>query len=177
MAPDPSPLDPLYDALASGRKPRGLCLIDWGTDLLVAGYDTPHLRRLAGLSLADDTEDVEACFDLVLKELALSAPDAVDDALALARAVARALLTGAVSPTVAVSRIHEVAVSPLDHPRSLQPWCDLDGGFVADANGRVTCLTGADLEEAIRAQARAFLDEDPHALSKRIRDQRQADAP
>lgn len=102
--------------------------IDWAVDALVDGFDTPHLRVLAGLDCEDTGSmwDAWAYFDRCIRELKLDIPS---DAGSLLRAYLSDLVSqiafGEADPSKALDRIHERVVSPLQHPQDLMGWCYL----------------------------------------------------
>jgi hypothetical protein len=134
-------------------------VVEWATTLLEGGLDTPNLRILAGLSPADRVE-VEEYLDATLADLGERPITSFEQKLGETRAIAIAIVLNQVDPEEGVRLIHRRAVSPLGHPQLLQPWCDLDGGFVMRA-GIAARLEGAALAEEIRAFATGFGDADP----------------
>lgn len=153
-------LGPIYRSRVAGLGWTE-SLIAWAVERLVAGQDTPSLRILAGLPESSLRPEVEEYFSAALVELGEAPMSSVERALGGARAVASAILEGAVSPVAGASLAHTIAVSPLNHPRLLQPWCDLDGGFITVEGAKVRVLSGSELEDAIRSFASEFLTADP----------------
>ncbi len=156
---------PLYRHLASGFEWRA-GVVGWAVDQLAGGLDTPNLRVLAGLQ--SGSLEVDEYFSLTLRDLDQPPIGDVERCLGEARAVAEALLRGEIEATRCADLVHRCAVSPLNHPESLQPWCDLDSGFRTDERNKVERLGGQDLHEAIFAHARRFVSEDPHGQLARI---------
>ncbi len=66
--------------------------------------------------------------------------------------------------------MHARAVDPLEHPPLLQPWCDLDGGFIM-REGLAVQLEADALEAEIKEYAARFLAEDPDGQLQELRAQ------
>lgn len=147
---------PFHLARSRGRGWKEAA-VEWAVETLSSGTDTPSLRILAGLAPSTDRAEVEAYLTLTLKELGEPPLGEVESRLGEARALARALLRGELDPTRCAALVHDALVGPLNHPSSLQPWCDLDSGFTTGPGGRVTRHSGPDLEEEIRRLASDFV--------------------
>lgn len=114
----------------------GQSAVDWAVNALVAGYDTPSMRVLAGLDL-DGLPSAWEASELVtasLEELGFAPPDIETISYAYVTDAAKAALTGELSPQEAANRIHKLVVSPLDHPPDLMPWCYVWEGNAADCS-------------------------------------------
>ena len=137
-------------------------MIAWGVELLGGTQDTPSLRILAGLSGDSPECEVREYFASALAELGVVGPSDNERMLGMVRFTAAEIARGEVRPVEGTARIHHVAVSPLNHPQVLQPWCDLDSGFRVRHNSpEVEKLEGDALDRAIIAFATEFASGDP----------------
>jgi hypothetical protein len=73
--------------------------------LLAAGYDSPSLGDLAGLSRRAETAEIDELFDGAMDELGVPIPDDETAERCLLHHMATRLCTGAVSPRDAAARI------------------------------------------------------------------------
>ena len=118
--------------------------------------------RSARFSTNRDQWTVNEYFAATLSELEQGPISHVERCLGEARVVASAIVGGDVSPVDGATTIHARAVSPLNHPSVLQPWCDLDGGFrTRGGSNKVEMLDGNALDVAITDFAAQFLSVDP----------------
>ena len=101
----------------------GASLVDWATRALAEGLDSESLVYLAGLPGDCSVFDAGPLLDRSLAELGQVVPPAAELRRAYVGAVSRALLGGTIDVESALDRIHRSAVSPLDHPADLAPWC------------------------------------------------------
>lgn len=130
----------------------------WAEDLLVAGFDSPAVRRLAGMSLDGDcayrVEDLLPLFAQALEELEgpdLSDDQAVDRYEAL---TAERILSGELNPREGARRIYREVVVPLVYPRRLVQWAYVDAGRTIEGD----CpLPESEIDDAIREVARQAL--------------------
>lgn len=106
--------------------------VDWAVSLLVAGYDTPSLRILAGVAAPFDAPEMTALADRVLVELGLRPiPDPRQAASILTTELCRQLLAGTASIGEVLQQIKDVCIE-LDEERELMDFfllhfarCDL----------------------------------------------------
>jgi hypothetical protein len=98
-------------------------MVDWATDALVAGADTPALGILAGLDRNTSVFEAAPWLDKSLAELKVPPPSPVQLRRAFVGAVSRALMAGKITSDAALDRIHQHAVTPLGHPHDLAAWC------------------------------------------------------
>ena len=98
-------------------------IVDWATDALVAGEDTPSLVVLAGLDRHGSVFDVTPRLDTALTELGVRPFAPADLRRAYVGMVSRAVMAGRVTSREALDRIHQHAVTPLGHPPDLSAWC------------------------------------------------------
>lgn len=143
-------------ALHAFENATALDCVQWATDALAGGWDSPALRILAGLDLGQlpSVWDATPYLERSLAELHIPLPDRewivrqyVDD-------LALQIVRGRIPPREAVEIVHRVAIAPLSHPLDLQPWCDLSGGL--DPHSRAP-VGEAHVDEEIRAYAQEWL--------------------
>lgn len=143
-----------------------LCLDDltgsaacaWALAALEAGFDSPSLRILAGLSFGPSPTLYEArpYLDAALHELELPVNASRDEILrAYARVLAEELLAEARPVDATLELMHRTVVSPLNHAEDLMGWCYLWEGLTPD--GSFDSVTGADLDRATRDFATRWL--------------------
>ncbi|HEX8211596.1 MAG TPA: hypothetical protein VF584_15595 [Longimicrobium sp.] len=134
-----------------------MALADWAVDMLVAGYDTPSLRVLAGLlPIEADTHAIVFLARRAARELGLLAPGGEALRRAYIYVVCRALLSGELDADTATEYIHSRVISPLDHPADLMPWCYLWEGNSAECD----YVEGPNTAHVI-AEAQRWADADP----------------
>ena len=133
-------------------------MVAWATTALVEGWDSPALRILAGLDVGQIPRIWETApyLERALTELSIPLSSADQVVREYVDEIASLILAGAVEPQVAVKEIHTIAVSPLEHPRDLQPWCDLNGGLEPGGHGLIA--DDAYLASRIRECAREWLN-------------------
>jgi hypothetical protein len=111
--------------------------VDWATNALMEGFDSPSLAILAGLDLEGSVSQFEAemYFQKVVEELRWQLPD--DETLLRRHLVeiAEQIKAGAIDTETGIERIHREIVSPLAHPKDLLPWCLLWEGNLPDGTG------------------------------------------
>ena len=98
-------------------------IVDWATDALMAGEDTPSLIILAGLPQDCSLFEATPYLDKTLAELGIVVPPPTELRRAYVGTVSRALLAGRITSDDALDSIHRRAVSPLGHPSDLAAWC------------------------------------------------------
>ncbi|MFF5516978.1 hypothetical protein [Streptomyces coeruleorubidus] len=98
-----------HAALWSVGEIRACDVVHAACDALVAGLDTPGLRILAACTSAEADYDVQELLPVALDELGLTFHPATSDAGRedAARALARRLLAGELTPRGLTSRLHQ----------------------------------------------------------------------
>ena len=132
--------------------------IDWAVNALSEGFDTPALRRLAGLDLEGTAvaEDARAEWRAACVELEIQAPSKQGAVKAYVANLAREIVEGRIGPVAGAERIHAEVLTPLNHPQDLMAWCFLWEGLSPDSYRE---LEGVALDEAILRTARSFVNE------------------
>jgi hypothetical protein len=127
------------------------------TDALVADLDSQSLRVLAGTPKPAATIEVPELFPRVMAELGLPFFDrgGAGGRLVSAQAMARGLLTGAVSPRDLVARMHRVFGH--DAHELIEPLVDLDDVY---DTLEYASDDEADVEQRVVAAARRLLAAD-----------------
>jgi hypothetical protein len=136
----------------------------WALSALEAGFDTPSLRILAGMSFDPQPGffEIRPYLDAALSELNLPASPSRDEVLReYARALAEELLAGVRPVEATLEVIHRSVVSPLNHAKDLMGWCYLWEGLTPD--GSFGAVTGPELERATRDFAARWLAARPSA--------------
>ena len=119
----PSQLRRLLAAVWTGRS-DSKALVDWATDQLVAGKDSPALRILAGLA-ADDSREIREYFKKTLADLRVPCPSEHDCLVYYCGDIARDILANKVRPLSAFNSLWQVT-SELDYPSVLRCWTQLE---------------------------------------------------
>ena len=132
----------------------GKDFVDWGMDALAAGFDSPALRRLAGLAAERNPSrlDAEPEFRVAMREIGLPEVKRDDILLAFLDECAQAIADGATNLDQILQTIHVTVIEPLDHREDLMPWCYARGGL---RSGHPEPIG----EEGVRALARKWLDD------------------
>lgn len=130
-------------------QPIGSAAVAWAVAALELEHDTPSLRILAGLDLFGEPSSTDASrlFAAALAELGIELPEHPVLARLYVRDIARAVLDGEIAPRDAADRIHELVITPLEHPPDLQSWCHVWEGNSADLS---QLLEGEALDAEIR---------------------------
>jgi hypothetical protein len=137
--------------------------VKWAVDTLVNGFDSPAVRRLAGLDLGGSPDRLEAktLFRQAAGEMGLVLPKTEAE---LRRAylpiLASRLLDDKLPVQDALNQIHSRIVTPLGHPTDLMPWCFLWEGLDPI---KYTTLDEAEIAQAARRLARQALAPPPSA--------------
>ena len=147
-----------------GWTPWSECVINWAMTLLAKGTDTTNPRILAGLSASDGVDEITHYFDATLADLDQQPVTEMERSLGEVRGIAEAIVGGAIAPEQGTGLIHERAVSPLGHPPLLQPWRDLDGGFVMRDNKAEELAGGALAHESGPKTPMTRYDEPPNDM-------------
>lgn len=106
-------------------KSASSTLVDWATDQLVAGKDSPALRILAGLGRADSRE-VRDYFPKALAELGIPFPNKDDCLIYYCGDVARDVIKNSISPLKAFGVLWQIT-DELNYPDELCCWRRLEG--------------------------------------------------
>ena len=102
----------------------GAQVVEWATAALEQEVESTALVWLAGLPPSCSLSEASPLLDRALTELGVAPlPDTADLRRAYVGAMSRQLLAERVSARVALDRIHQFAVSPLNHPPDLASWC------------------------------------------------------
>ena len=128
-------------------------IVDWATDALRNGEDTPSLAILAGLDRTSSVYETMPWLDKALSELNVVPPPPAELRRAFVAVVSRALMAGRITSEQALDRIHEDVVTPLGHPADLMAWC-----YVWEGLGPTDFreLTPADVDVEARKLAAAW---------------------
>jgi hypothetical protein len=127
-------------------------LVDWATDQIVAGQDSPRLRILAGLS-GNDREETEAYFVKALAELGIPLPDRRECLVQYCGDVAREILAGSKPPLLAFNLFWRITME-LGHPGVLRCWAALEADLDMMEYGEEP---ETKREEAVRGVCQHFL--------------------
>ena len=129
---EPTPHRDLSEPPGTRRLLADLCLervngpdtCRWALSALEAGFDTPSLRILAGMSCdsALPLAEVRPYLDTALSELNLDVSSRGEVLREYARAVAEELVAGTRAIEPSLDEIHRAVVSPLNHPADLLGW-------------------------------------------------------
>lgn len=158
MAPDPLDVDELEWRFrgAEGewyeRHTVSQDLPRLATDALVAGWDTPTLRVLAGESPDAFPQDLGDMFARVLRELGRPVPTPLDARLAFSRYLAWMILTNRVTPLDGAKRMERIHFWEQPEVQALAHFSSLVDEWEGQW-GR----SRADVENEIRRTARALL--------------------
>jgi hypothetical protein len=127
----PTLYDGLLDLLVRRLEDQvaGAQLVDWAVEAVQQGVEADALILLAGLSRDCSIYEAGPLLDRGLAELDVLVPDPETLRRAYVGAVSRFLLEGRVATDLALDRIHRWAVTPLNHPPDLAPWCFLWEGL------------------------------------------------
>jgi len=98
-------------------------IVEWATNAMVAGEDTPSLVILAGFDHNGSVFETAPWLDKALAELHVLPPPPTELRRAYVGAVSRALVAGRLTSQQALNSIHQHAVTPLGHPPDLAAWC------------------------------------------------------
>lgn len=135
--------------------------VNWAVRALVEGFDSPALRRLAGLD-GSSCFEAKPFFDRAAVELGLRLPVTTE---AVRRAyldiLAREVLNGIRRPADALQVIHREVIEPLSHPEDLMSWCYLWEGL--EPGGKFVSLSDSERDEATFDLARRTLGKDSAA--------------
>jgi ribosomal protein S18 acetylase RimI-like enzyme len=103
------------------RKWLGWDVADWATEQLVHGFDTPHLRQLAGVSGSEGQSELEELFDRASRELGLRAPSPETAIGLYAQSLARDYVAGAVTQQKFLDELCQLCIDT-DYRRDLYPF-------------------------------------------------------
>lgn len=134
-------------------------LVEWATQALVAGHDSPALVALAGLDLDVTPTLIEAVplFRASLVELGIGIPSSREEILRThGLYLARQISTGSLTPSEGVARMESEVVGPLGHPDDLMPWCYLTSDLHPET---LTDLHGSEWDRYVLELARRMQGE------------------
>jgi hypothetical protein len=161
MTPSSRPSPPGTHQLLAERcldRLTGPAVCAWALSALEAGFDSPSLRILAGLSLDAHPALVEARphLDAALNELGLPVHASRDEILrAYARVLAEELLAGTRTVDATLDVMHQTVVSPLNHAEDVKGWCFLWERLTP--HPPFESVTGPELERVTREFAARWL--------------------
>jgi hypothetical protein len=129
-----------HDAMSLlAKEARGVLdgkeLVNWATQALNDGHDTPALVTLAGLDMDSPPllSETMPAFRAALVQLGIPVPANREGVLrAHGVDIARQISVGALTPSEGVLRMECEVVSPLDHPIDLMAWCYLNSDLHPD---------------------------------------------
>ncbi len=130
--------------------------VEWATELLELGFDTPNLRILAGLDPKPDSADVERHLQLVLEELACDGWTETQTRAAYALVMAKRIVAGDVPPVDGCRAIYSSVARPFQYPTELSAWVHLDDGRLPESP--YTELRDAELAASILSEAASLID-------------------
>jgi hypothetical protein len=136
-------------ALGLGNAER---LTRGAVELLTAGFDSPALVELAGLSGAD-TGEARVLRDRALAEMSVAMPSPREATIRLARELARKIIDGSLPPYEGAERIWDLTLRV--HPERIH---DLDPFVYAASEWKSRPGDRLFFENAIVSEARALLD-------------------
>jgi hypothetical protein len=94
-------------------KPLAADAVEWASEQLMAGHDTPHLRQLAGATGAENVFELEELFDRTARELGVVVPPAEGAVVLYAQERAREYLHGEVTRGLLLEDLCQLFT---DHP-------------------------------------------------------------
>jgi len=104
-------------------------------DAILAGYDSPSLRQLAGTS-EHDKEEANRLFAKSIRELGFQVPPASEAGLTLARNTAREVLSGAITPYDGAKLIWDRVYTRLPELKQLRLFVGLASEYEDDIKHR-----------------------------------------
>ena len=104
-------------------------------DAMQAGYDSPGLRQLAGIS-KHEGDEAHRLFAKTIRELGLPVPTAPEAGLTLARNTAREVLSGAITPYEGAKRIWDQVYTRLPELKQLRPFVGFASEYEDDIEHR-----------------------------------------
>ena len=134
--------------------------INWATEMLQAGNESPLLVHLAGLDLEPiDSEEVEVCFSRCTKELGLHWPDRNEAKRQYQKKLAEQILNGQRDPFVVLTELARLYPHVISDESLSEIWFNVDVDLFG-GDGPIFSSASADLEPAeyIKAEAQLFID-------------------
>jgi hypothetical protein len=132
----------------------GSRIVDWAVDALVAGWDSPSLRVLAGLEKPPNEFEVDRYVTQVAQELRIDIPNRRGLGELYALVIARDLVDGAAPPYEGSRELRRLWLV-LGCPTSLQPWSMYEDGFELARDGIYGSV--GDVERDIINEAKRML--------------------
>ena len=99
--------------------------VEWAGEMLVQGFDSYHLRILAGLGNSTDLSEAEDRFLRCLKELALRVPDAETAVRAYASEITEQIVEGTLTGQQGVRALYKICLAT-EYDRDFLIWLELD---------------------------------------------------
>lgn len=135
---------------------------EWATGMLTSGFDSKHLRMLAGFASTDSTFEAADIFQKTLTELELIEPPREAALRDNALFYAAQLVSGSLSPRVGTSKLSSLYIQSNDDP-ALSVWYNLHHACsdieYGDYPYSYPELTKENLEQTILQEATAFIKE------------------
>src|SRR5512143_3730067 len=136
--------------------------VDWATDLLAAGTDTPSLRILAGLGSSFDRQDVPRRLDNVLAELGLPVTDPAQAIEDYTTELVKVLVEGRQAMPLVLRELAQICIDT-DYDRSLYQFYLLhyarDDLAVREFQMYWEGANRANIDSIVREEAKRWLQE------------------
>jgi hypothetical protein len=134
-------------------------VVQWALRALEFGFDSQHLRQLGSFDTPVSRREVRPILKNALRELGGTVWMTEEQARRHHLVeIAKEIVDGDLLVEMGLQEIHRTVLSPLKHPKDLQVWCDLAGGFLRDGKGSVTFLSPRERDAAVLARARQLLE-------------------
>lgn len=135
--------------------------IDWAGESLVEGYDSFHLRILAGLERSASAYEAEAYFLRCINELAFSVPDTEVARCAYACEMAQKIVDGEISGVQGIRAMYQLCLaSAYEHDFII--WLELDDALDNLLAGEYpftyTSATLENIEMIANVEAKKFVE-------------------
>ncbi len=132
--------------------------VSWAIEMLEAGYDTRHLRILAGIDTKGSKFEADGYFLSTLYELKISIPDKTTCLRKYACEIARQLLIGHIPSNIGVKLLYQLYLEEFD--LELVTWAELDDILDDIESGLFSYpnLNQMSVNEMIKNEARALIE-------------------
>jgi len=139
--------------------------VEWATETLAGGQDSPNLRILAGLDERGSVFEAEEHFNRALRELQILEPDEAGKLRAYACDLARQILDGTLTAEAGVKALYQVCLFT-GYASGFMVWIYLDDALDSIRSGNYPhtyeTATAANYDDIVKMEAKRFIEQMRH---------------
>ena len=160
---------PLSTATVFGRRAMNSVTaadyVEWATEMLTNGHDSPNLRILAGFDERGNVFEAEGYFTRALRELQIPEPDSAGKFRAYGVELAQQILDGRLSAEAGLRALYQICLTT-NYARPYMIWLYLDDALDSIKAGcypsTYQTATADNFADIVKTEAQRFIDQMTH---------------